>query len=273
MHMQSFDQSRPVARALDQFFTREDVAKTCIDLVRHRADILAGEWLWIEPSAGAGAFLDSLPDPRIGLDIASARPDIIQSDFLGWRPHASHRRIAVVGNPPFGKNASLARRFFDHAADFADMIAMILPRTFEKPHFVNRLDRRMHLVSSRILDDYSFEFAGEPYSVPTCFQIWERRATLRPLAEPPRSHADFDFVAQRIGDFAFQRVGARAGLVSVEGLHKSPQSHYFLRANICSNTLRDRLSSIDWSPLKSRTAGNPSIGKGELITAYQACFG
>jgi hypothetical protein len=55
-------------------------------------------------------------------------------------------------------------------------------------------------------------------------------------------------------------------------LQKSPQSHYFLKANMCSQTLLQRLSAIDWSPIKHRTAGNPSIGKAELIGAYQAAY-
>jgi hypothetical protein len=263
---------KPDARALDQFFTRANVAKACIDATAMFVSAKGGDWRWIEPSAGSGAFLDQLPLLSIGLDIAALRSDITEVDFLDWRPVPEPGRIIVIGNPPFGRNASLARRFFDHAARFADVIAFILPRTFEKPLFVNRLDRHMHLVSSTVLDDYSFEFGGEPYGVPTSFQIWERRATLRPLAEAKRSHDDFDFVAQRIGDFAFQRVGARAGLVSVEGLQKSPQSHYFLRANMCHKTLLNRLGSIDWNPIKHRTAGNPSIGKAELVGAYQAAY-
>lgn len=273
--MQEFcpPETQPSARALDQFFTLPQVAARCIDSASRFAGKKGGEWLWVEPSAGSGAFFGQLPFPRIGLDIVSLRPDVSGIDFLGWHPGRATRQIAVIGNPPFGKNASLARKFFDHAAGFSDIIAFILPRTFEKPMFVNRLDRHMHLVSSRVLEDCSFEFSGEPYSVPTVFQIWERRKTLRPLITGLREHRDFDFVAQPGGDFAFQRVGARAGLVSVEGLQKSPQSHYFLRANMCSKTLFDRLGAIDWSPIKHRTAGNPSIGKAELVGAYQASFG
>jgi|CXWL01.1.fsa_nt_gi hypothetical protein len=261
------------ARSLDQFFTTGDVAAQCVGLVTDWIGSDAEKWLWLEPSAGGGAFLDQMPFPRIGLDIHSQRPDISAVDFLAWHPGRMSRRIAVVGNPPFGKNASLARRFFDHAASFADMIAFIVPRTFQKPAFANRLDRHMHLLSETLLEEASFEFEGEPYAVPTVFQMWERRQALRPLVETTRAHGDFDFVAQRIGDFAFQRVGARAGLVSVEGLQKSPQSHYFMKANMCSHTLLNRLRSIDWTPIKHRTAGNPSIGKAELVGAYQASFG
>jgi hypothetical protein len=214
-----------------------------------------------------------MPYPQIGLDIASVRSDVLKADFLRWHPGKSNRRVAVVGNPPFGKNAALARAFINHAAGFADVIAFILPRTFEKSSFINKLDQRLHLISQHALDENSFEFDGEPYSVPTVFQIWERRRTLRPLNAQVTRHPDFSFVTADNAHFAFQRVGARAGLASVEGLQKSPQSHYFLKARENYRTLLERLSAIDWTPIKTRTAGNPSIGKGELIAAYSARHG
>ena len=111
------------------------------------------------------------------------------------------------------------------------------------------------------------------WHLPTVFQIWERRSSLRALTTSVTRHPDFSFVTASNAHFAFQRVGARAGLASVEGLRKSPQSHYFLRANDNYIELLDRLRSIDWTPIKSRTVGNPSIGKGELIAAYAASHG
>jgi len=262
-----------LARSLDQFFTKPSVALECVKALDAYMSSSINSWLWVEPSAGSGVFFDLMRHPKIGLDIMSQRADITQTDFLSWHPGTVRRKIAVVGNPPFGKNASLARRFFDHAASFADVVAFIVPRTFEKPLFVNRLNRHMHRVHAQILDECSFEFENAPYSVPTAFQIWERRTAVRPLIESVRTHRDFDFVTKPFADFAFQRVGARAGLVSLEGLAKSPQSHYFMSARAPRRTVFDRLRAIDWEPIKHRTAGNPSIGKGELVAAYRAAHG
>jgi hypothetical protein len=269
----SVDAQPTQARALDQFFTCRDVATKCVSELVKWTNRQSGGWLWVEPSAGRGAFLDAMPYPQIGLDIASARSDVTKADFLNWHPGQTNRRVAVVGNPPFGKNASLARAFVNHAAGFADVIAFILPRTFEKPAFINKLDPRLHLVSQHAVDENSFEFDGAPYSVPTVFQIWERRKTLRPLNAQVTRHPHFSFVSANDAHFAFQRVGARAGLASIEGLQKSPQSHYFLKARDSHRTLLERLMAIDWTPIKTRTAGNPSIGKGELIAAYSALHG
>ena len=106
-----------LARSLDQFFTKPAVAVQCLKALNDYMPSAADDWLWIEPSAGGGVFYDLMPYPKIGLDIMSQRPDITQTDFLGWHPGQVRRKIAVVGNPPFGKNSSLARRFFDHWQD------------------------------------------------------------------------------------------------------------------------------------------------------------
>lgn len=264
--------SSTAARALDQFFTKGEIAATCIAASRGLTAARGGDWLWIEPAAGEGAFLDRLPLPRMGIDVDSQRTDIVHADFLQWHPGETQWRIIVIGNPPFGKNASLARAFVNHAASFADLIAFILPRTFQKQAFTNRLHPYLHLILERDIDDAAFEFVGAPRSIPTVFQVWERREHLRVRTEHPTNHAHFRFTTAEQAHFAFQRVGARAGLVSVEGLCKSPQSHYFIRAVTDRDELFDRLRGIDWSEIKARTAGNPSIGKGELIAAYTAAL-
>ena len=45
-----------------------------------------------------------------------------------------------LGNPPFGKNCSLAIKFFNKAAEFADLIAFIIPRTFKRISIQNKLN-------------------------------------------------------------------------------------------------------------------------------------
>ena len=70
------------ARKLDQFFTTVAVARTCMSRLTETMKGRQGKWLWVEPSAGGGAFLDNMPSPKIGLDIEPARPDISEVDFL-----------------------------------------------------------------------------------------------------------------------------------------------------------------------------------------------
>lgn len=262
------------ARRHDQFYTSRPLAEDLIGRAFQGSRLPS---VWIEPSAGDGSFVDALHNKGLGgqiiaLDLFPARKDILRADFLQWSPPSIEGSIAVIGNPPFGKNASLAVKFFNHAAEFADTIAMIFPRTFEKHALQNRLDRRFHLVSEISIRPDSFVFEGEQVSVPCVFQVWERLSdgNLRGLHEIIRSHDDFEFVPQGKGDFAFQRVGVAAGTIKPGNAKISPESHLFIRVNDRKNVenVKSRFSSIDWSEIKHKTAGNPSIGKGEIVKAY-----
>lgn len=264
------------ARRHDQFYTRRDVAVRLAKTVANT--LLVPPTVWVEPSAGDGAFVDAialsgLPGRVLALDLDPARPDILQGDFLRWTlPHHENGVVAVLGNPPFGKNASLAVKFFNRAAIFADVIGMIFPRTFQKKGLQNRLNRHFRLALEEILPPDSFVFEGVVVAVPCVFQVWVRipDSALRPLHPITRNHEHFDFVVQGHGDFAFQRVGVAAGKIKSDDAQISPESHLFIRVKDRKKVaeVRERLVSIDWKQFKHRTAGNPSIGKGEIVEAY-----
>lgn len=273
------------ARELDQFYTSRPVAKECIDILLHylgrRANIR-----FLEPSAGDGAFLEQLPKAqRVGVDLdpKGTLGEIICADFLGRSasvdafvlPNTSGIDWVVIGNPPFGKNASLAVDFFNKAAEFSQVVAFIVPRTFNKSSVQKRLSRHFHLVENRALARDSFLFEGEAYSVPCAFQIWERRAEARQTTPTPLEHTHFKFIsgadASPLTDFGFRRVGALAGKVIPEFRGYSPASHYFLRPNlelVSREQLIARLGSISWDSVRMNTAGNPSISKRELVSEY-----
>jgi hypothetical protein len=262
-------------RSLDKFYTVPDIAVSCLaDFQRILAVARQGPIdLWVEPSAGSGAFFDILPVPRLGIDLAPEAAGIIQADFLKWAPPECGR-IAIVGNPPFGKNASTAISFFNHAAAFSSAIGMVLPRTFEKASVQRRLDRSFHLHHNRVLPRHSFTFLGAPYDVPTTFQVWIKADSLR--IDPPvrKTHEDFQFVGKEEADFALQRVGVRAGTVKTVFDGVSPSSHYFIRSTQARPAdLVARMAALDFDDIKLRTAGNPSIAKGELIEEYDRVWG
>lgn len=271
---------RSHARRLDQFYTQRPLAIRLVRLAEEHLGSQVGAW--IEPSAGDGAFLDALtqssarPRPVLALDLHPARPDIECADFLTWSPPiASTNPVAygLLGNPPFGKNASLAVRFFNHAAPFVQGIAMIFPRTFQKRALQNRLDRRFALVCEQVLPADSFVFEGGPVAVPCVFQIWARlpEGQQRSLHAIARTHPDFAFVTRGQADFAFQRVGVAAGAIKASDAPVATESHLFVRVTDRSmvDQVRQRFQDLDWSAVKYLTAGNPSIGKGEIVQAYQ----
>lgn len=273
------------ARKLDQFFTSPEIALKCHqtlvkELFQHKPLLQLNDAYWLEPSAGACAFYDCMPVTqsrgRLGCDLDPpvTRPDILTQDFLKFNAPAQWTEpdavVITEGNPPFGKNSSMAIKFFNKAAQFSSVIAFIVPKTFYKESVKARLDARFECIYTEDLPDSAFIFEGKPYEVPCCFKIWVKRET--PLDVSVKrgalSHEDFEFVTRDVADFAFRRVGRRAGCVYAEFSQYADASHFFLKANIDKGVLRTVLESLDWSPIKKHNAGIPSISKRELVREY-----
>lgn len=250
---------------LDQFYTKRTVA---LDLFsKFNAIVLLNGFKnndWLEPSAGGGAFYDLMPKNKLGLDLDVKISNVIQADFLTY--DLPKNDYIVLGNPPFGKNSSLAVKFFNKAALNAVMIGFVVPKTFKKDGLKNKLNRRFHLIYEEDLQKNSFELDGKSYHVPCVFQVWIKREDLREVVKREFIHDDFSFVSKEKGDFAIQRVGMAAGRVKIDFEKYAVASHYFIKAN---EDVRKVFENIDWSSVKGNTAGNPSISKSELIKLYE----
>lgn len=246
---------------LDQYYTIPEIAAYCYDRLREHVD--PQRYSLIEPSAGTGSFFRLLPPGSIAYDLDPKFPGVQLADFLQVRV-AGDRPKCFIGNPPFGKNSSMARRFVNHAAGQGEIIAFILPRTFRKASTQNTIDRHFHLLHDEILPDRSFMFRGRMHSVPTLFQIWERRPHVRALLPTATTHPDFAFTTADLADFAIQRVGARAGLVHHD-FDRSRRAHYFIRGNV-EHVIR----LLDFSSVTGNVAGNPSLAKSEIVELYRA---
>lgn len=257
------------ARELDQFYTNPNYARQFLETIQKTVDLTAFDHL-LEPSAGTGSFYNLLdPARRIGLDLEPKSDGIIKTDFFDWmQPLAT--KIATIGNPPFGKNSSLAVKFFNRAAEFSDVIAFVIPKTFRKASIINRLNDSFHLVHDEDVPTNSFIFNGNAYDVPCCAQIWirksERRAKI-PTYKITQLAKYFEIVDPRDADFAVQRVGGRAGTVkTVDYKSFSPLSHYFIKSHD-ANVL-PIFQQINFDGVKFNTAGNPSVSPSELIELF-----
>lgn len=258
-----------MTRRLDQFYTKPEIARQCFDFLAKNINPCEYN-LWIEPSAGEGSFYNILPEPKIGIELVSNIPSYINADFLKWQPESHYNRAIAVGNPPFGKNASLAIKFFNHAASMVNCIAMIFPRTFQKDSIKNKLELLFHLEAEHLLPEDAFTYEGRDYSVPAVFQIWIRKTILRQKHYPKLIHEDFLFTTKENADFAVQRVGVNAGKIKDNLKEISPSSHYFIKAQ--NSAIKATFRRIDFASVKYKTAGNPSISKGELINLYEGCL-
>lgn len=256
------------SKELDQFYTKPNIAKDCYEKViafLNKRNIVLTTWL--EPSAGCGAFYSLLSGNKLGIDLDPKLDDIICHDFLTY--HLEKDNYLTIGNPPFGKNSSLAVKFFNKCAEHSLLIAFIVPKTFKKHSIQNKLNKSFHLEYEYDLPDYSFEFNDKDYNVPSVLQIWLKSDTLRNKATLLKTHTDFVFTNKSNADFAIQRVGMAAGKVKENFIDYAEASHYFIKAHYDKNLVLSLFKKIDYNTVKYNTAGNPSISKNELIELYQ----
>jgi predicted RNA methylase len=259
------------SRKLDQFYTNPKYAATFLSTIAHTVDLNKADIL-LEPSAGTGSFYNLLDATRrIGLDLEPKAAGIVQTDFFEWTPPMG-KKIITIGNPPFGKNAALAVKFFNRAAEFSDVIAFVIPKTFRKASIINRLNKNFHMIHDETVPDHSFIFNGATYSVPCAGQIWikknqprERIITLK--LEQIKTW--FELVEPAASDFAIQRVGGRAGLIRTrDRMNFSAESHYFIKAH--DQRVLPVFQQVDFDTVKFNTAGNPSVSPSELIELWVA---
>ena len=85
----------------DKFYTRNSLVKTCIDYVNSIINIDKKEDIIIEPSAGAGSFINSIKgicDNTIFYDIMPEHSEIVKQDYLTTDLSIYNKKIQLV--PP-----------------------------------------------------------------------------------------------------------------------------------------------------------------------------
>lgn len=261
------------SKTLDQFYTKKEVAKYCYEEICKILDIK--NYKIIEPSAGTGSFSDLFHDNFIALDLDPKKEYIKKQDFFDFNfENEKKEKIITIGNPPFGKNSSLAIKFFNKSSEYSDYICMILPRTFKKDSVVNKLNLNFHLFKEIKLNKKSFIFNEKEYDVPCVFQIWKKSDIKRNKINQKIKSDYFEFVSKENADFAIRRVGGLAGKVIIDFEKYKEPSHYYLRVNdnICKLELIEKLKKI-YNKLNEKakdTAGNPSLSKFELISILES---
>jgi hypothetical protein len=249
----------------DQFYTKAAVAAKCVNTILTLYPEVTS-YQWIEPSAGNGAFLNSIPSNihPISLDIDPKDPRIEKADFLKWTPPVTSQPRIFFGNPPFGRQGSAAKGFIRHAATSATIIAFILPRSFVKPSMNKAFPLNFHCIHKEDLATDSFEVNGKAYNVPCVFQIWQRQATQRTV-EPAAEPDGFQYVKYDLPfHLAIRRVGIYAGKTHPNGDY-SKQSHYFLRLEEQHiPNIPAIIEKMNQHTFPSNTTGPRSLSKSEV---------
>jgi len=262
----------------DKYYTKSHIVNYCLQAIKERVVIQDNDVI-IEPSAGNGAFSDPLSKSHnnvLAYDIEPDNDGIIQQDYLTFGASAikdKYDKIHIIGNPPFGRQSSLARKFIKKSCEFCDTLSFVLPKSFKKDSFQKTFPLHFHLMYQVDLPEKSFQVNSKDYDVPCVFQIWIKKDEPRPVKE--KLHPTYySFVKKdEGGDISLRRVGVYAGKISTEIESKSPQSHYFIRLKegIHVNTFVDEYNKkVQFD--HENTVGPKSISKQELIEQLNVLF-
>ena len=262
---------------IDKFYTKKEVAMYCINLFKeyvapNNDDII------IEPSAGNGAFIDAIKSLKCDYEFYDLEPEheeIVKQDYLLYNTNNNNnnnnnntQKIHIVGNPPFGRQSSLAIKFIKKSCEFCTSISFILPRSFKKDSLKKTFPLNFHLLFEIDLPENSFLVNAKEHDVPCIFQIWIKKTYNREVSAKLEPH-NFVFVEKTNNpSISIRRVGVNAGTIDVNSANKSVQSHYFIRFTNTNDLEKniDLLKSIVYD--SNNTVGPKSIGKQELIKEF-----
>lgn len=264
---------------LDQFYTNDEIALKCYNKVLEHINIDDYDII-LEPSAGKGGFYKNFPNnKRLGLDLEPKYNGIIKKDYFDFIPE-NNKKYCVIGNPPFGKVSSTAIKFFNKSAEFSDIVAFIIPRTFKRVSVQNKLDLNFHLIYNEDLPLKPCCF--EPnMDAKCCFQIWKKMDNKREYIVMKKTHPDFTYL--KLGpkdqnnqptppdnaDFVIKAYGSNCGTIVNTNLENlRPKSWHWIKSNIDIETLKNRFIEVDYSISKD-TVRQDSIGQQELIVLYK----
>ena len=260
--------------SLDKFYTAPAIADKCIELVKQHVNINEND-LCIEPSAGNGSFIKGIKKIFKNYrfyDLEPGDDSIIKQDYLKYNYEPintpSNSKIHIIGNPPFGRQSSLAIKFIKKSCEYCDTISFILPKSFKKESLKKHFNLNFHLMYEYDLPENSFIVDKKNYDVPCVFQIWIKKKEKR-IVDKKITPNKYTFVKKgEIHDISFRRVGINAGVIDRKTETKSIQSHYFIKFDIeLTDDLFNKLKNINYES-KDYTCGPKSISKQELIKEF-----
>ncbi|MFM6978052.1 MAG: hypothetical protein ACKOWR_04995 [Micrococcales bacterium] len=250
----------------EQFYTPPTLAKTLLaEVAKHVPDL--AERTMIEPAGGTGAFIKAAKKfgiaKIISFDIEPKYKEVTLGNFLESEITAKH--AVTISNPPFGRNNSLSIPFFNKAADSSDYICFIVPRSWRKWSVINRLDQRFHLIADLDLqidyvDDKDDQITAKN-RLATCFQIWQKRKTKRPIV----AVTDNEFIKKvkpQDADVSLTIFGYGCGRLKTEFKREPNSTQMFLKLN--HPRALEALQSVDFSRFFKNTAYTEALSLQEI---------
>jgi len=181
--------SRDVER--EEYYTNQWLSEKVANIAKSfDADV------YIEPAVGGGAIYRHLPETkRVGVEIRDGVPFdervCMGTDFFDFHVPVedSHKRIVVVGNPPFAGTTQV--QFINHVASWPCddvIIIFILGLSMRKWSNISKVDERLHLSEELVVPRNRswFTRSGRKVTVPTVVQTWRKSSS------EPRRDVRFD---------------------------------------------------------------------------------
>jgi len=271
--METIQTTGLIRNTIDKFYTKDCIVNCCLDLVKKYVKINNND-LIIEPSAGNGSFISgikTLSNNHLFYDLEPEHTEIIKQDYLtlDYQELSSQfNNIHIIGNPPFGRQSSMAIKFIKWSCNFCNSLSFILPKSFKKDTLKQKFPLMFHLVFEQDLPKNSFLVDDIEHDVPCVFQIWQKKDYNREKVEK-KEPTNFVFVTKNDNpDISFRRVGGTAGTIDVNTSEKSVQSHYFIKFTN-DETIQDNIKKLEGIKFETNnTVGPKSISKQELIKEF-----
>ena len=258
---------------IDKYYTKKIIVELCLNLVKQYLSIEPDD-LIIEPSAGNGSFISSiksLTNNYIFYDLEPENIEIIKQNYLTCETSTfkEFKKIHIKGNPPSGRQSSLAIKFIKKSCEFCHSISFILPKSFKKDSLKKIFPLKFHLILEIDLPNKSFLVDGSEYNVESVFQIWEKKDFDRKDIQKIEPQ-NFKFVKKSDNpDISFRRVGVYAGKIDTN-IDKNIQSHYFIKFTN-NKTIPENVNFLKTILFNhNNTVGPRSISKQELIKEFNA---
>ena len=112
----------------------------------------------------------------LSYDIDPKKDYIKKQDFLKLNTNLLEKnKVLTIGNPPFGRQSSLAKKFIKKCSTFSEVIAFILPRSFKKESMHNQFPLSFHKILEIDIPKDSFTIDEKTHDVPCVFQVWKKK--------------------------------------------------------------------------------------------------
>lgn len=276
--------------SFDRFYTDVGEARRLFGLLLEALDGALDNAMFVEPSAGDGAFVSAMeaagiPSSRIlALDINPAsetqcESEIRQHDFLAddFQEMLSSLRgdgalaagtdfpIVFVGNPPFGEQCKTAIEFANRALGLGRHCAFILPPSFHKESIQRKLNGRVTHVFP--IENIDYRVDEDTVSVPSAFFVMDAKQDFVPLPDysDKLPFTRIPMSKKDEADFAIRRIGGTTGTAreDVSDIYYVEGHYFYKRDDDCPEDIIDVINSCDF-PERDWSVGPRSLSSKEI---------